>query len=328
MDFSPLIEKIKQSETFAVYGHINPDGDSAGAILSMLHILKNHFGKEKATGYSRDAFPKFLEFLPGADGIVSGKPAENDAPDLAILVDCGSAKRIGDELAAHLNSAKCIAVIDHHATNSGFGDFNYTNPGASSTCEVICRFAEAAGVDIDKQLASFLYTGIMYDTGRFIHSNTTPEVFRDCSMLVAKGAEPANIAEQVFNRRSISHLKLLGFALNNFQTEENGAIAYMAVRDADMKKLGAAQEDNEGVVEAMGGYDECEVHILFTELPDGKVRVSMRSKGRVVVGKICEKFGGGGHDFAAGIRFVEPIEDVVKKVVEETRVHLRSIHGS
>lgn len=328
MDFSPLINKIQQCETFAVYGHINPDGDSAGAILSMLYILKNHFGKTSAVGYSRDPLPNFLKFLPGSENIMSGKPSDNMAPDLAILVDCGTAKRIGEELADHLQSAKSIAVIDHHATNNGFGDFNYTNSSASSTCEVICRFVEATGAEMSQELATCLYTGIMYDTGRFIHSNTTPEVFSDCARLVEHGAEPSRIAEQVFNRRSHAHLKLLGYVLSNFETSENGAIAYMAVRDADMRRLNAAQEDNEGVVEAMGCYDECEVHIMFSELPDGKVRVSMRSKGRVVVGKICEKFGGGGHDFAAGIRFNEPIEVVVKKVVEETRALLRSNYGS
>jgi len=326
MDFNALAEKFRQSDSIAIFGHMNPDGDSIGAMLAMAHILENHFGKKNIRLLSRDGVPPFLRFLPGSDRIVScaGEPAGEKA-DLSLLVDCGSTRRVGEGMSQHVENAKAIAVIDHHATNSGFGDVNITDPDASSTCEIICRFASEIGVKIEATLATHLYTGIMYDTGRFIHSNTTPEVFQHCAGLVAAGADPSGIAINVYSKRSLSHLRLLGYVLDNFRTEENDTIAYIVTSREKFNELGASHDDNEGVVEEIGKYAGCEVHISFMELDGGLIRVSMRSVGNVNVGKICKKLGGGGHDFAAGIRIKDTLENAVESVLEETRDEVRRL---
>lgn len=325
MDFKALEEKLKSNHSFSIFGHMNPDGDSIGAMLSMAHILRNHFGKNDVRVFSRDGVPGFLKFMPEADGISTDRERAMEKVDLVLLLDCGTAKRVGDELAGCVEKAEHVAVVDHHATNTGFGELNLTDPDASSTCEILYRFVKEIGVNIDATLAIQLYTGIMYDTGRFIHSNTTPAVFEICSDLVSRGADPAEIAMNVYSARTLSHQRLMGYVMSNFKTAEGGAIAYCAMTRKQFEELGAVDEDNEGVVEQMGGYAGCEVHATFMELADGRVRVSMRSKGRVNVGKICKKFDGGGHDLAAGIRFRKPLDEVVEEVIAETQLALEAL---
>lgn len=323
MDFKALYNTFAGNDSFAVFGHINPDGDSIGATLAIAMILEK-MGKRDIRLYSRDGVPGFLKFLPGADRIMDKEHADGaQAAKLAILVDCGGPKRIGDELVPLLESCAEIAVIDHHATNSGFGGLCVVDPGASSTCEIITLFALETEIEIDPKLAICLYTGIMYDTGRFIHSNTTSTVFQLCADLVKRGAEPGRIATEIFGMRSLAHLRLLGHALNHIQTSENNAISWAVVERKTYRELGAENEDAEGIVELLGAYRDCEVHISFSQSEDGLTsRVSMRSSGRVNVGRICAKFGGGGHDFAAGIRSNEPLDALVPRVIEETRAAL------
>ncbi len=329
LDFDALDELFAKAESVSVFCHINADGDAIGAMLAMELILKNHYKKNDVKLFSRDGVPEFMKFLPGAENIYDAKNAPVAADvDVALLVDCGTAKRIGREFSGHLEKAGKIAVVDHHVTDGGFGDLNLTDPDASSACEVVYRFAESIAAVIDPDTATYLYAGIMYDTGRFIHSNTTPEVFRICAELVAAGAKPGEIAENVFNNRALSHLKLLGYSLSNMEITGDGKIAYLLIPRTIYDELGATDEDNEGIVEQLGAYRECEVHTTITETADGRTRVSMRSTGRINVGSICAELGGGGHVFAAGARSDDPLEEVARRVLEKTRAALAALDGT
>jgi bifunctional oligoribonuclease and PAP phosphatase NrnA len=325
MDFKALYNLLSESESVMVFGHINPDGDSIGAMLAMAAILEK-MGKSNVRLYSRDGVPDFLHFLPGAEKISDKNGANGARPaQLALLVDCGGPKRAGEDFVPLIESCPKLAVIDHHVTNSGFGHVNVTDPGASSTCEIITLFALDSGIEIDRALAVCLYTGMMYDTGRFMHSNTTTKVFRLCADLASLGADPSRIAAEVFRNRSISSLRLLGYALNNIQTDMDGAICWSVIERSVYHELGAKDEDAEGIVEQLGAYRGCEVHAVFGQAEDGRTRVSMRSSGRVNVGRICAKFGGGGHDFAAGLRSKEPLDTVTAKVLGEIRAAVREL---
>jgi len=325
MDFESLCKMLTAAESIVVFGHMNPDGDSIGATLAAGIILEK-MGKRNVRLYSRDGIPDFLKFLPGAGRLLDRNAAAGAPPaQLALLVDCGGPKRIGDEFISLFNSCGKTAVIDHHATNSGFGDLNITDPDASSTCEIITLFAIESGIHIDTPLAECLYTGIMYDTGRFMHPNTSSKVFHLCAELVQHGADPGRIATEVFRNRSIAYLRLLGYALDNLKTEENGAICWTVIERRIFHKLNAKDEDSEGIVEKLGAYRGCEAHIVFGQTDDGRTRVSMRSTGRVNVGAICAKLGGGGHDFAAGLRSKDPLEVVIPRVLAETRAVIKEL---
>lgn len=329
LDFGSLDSLFRQSESFSVFCHINADGDAIGALLAFERILNVHYGKSDVKLFSRDGVPEFMKFMNGADRIYDAKTAPAAAgADVALLVDCGTAKRVGGDFSGHLDAAKKIAVVDHHVTDGGYGDLNLTDPGASSTCEVIFRFAKSIGCGIDEDIAAYLYSGIMYDTGRFIHSNTTPEVFQICADLVAAGASPSRIAEEIYNNRALSHLQMLGHTLANMKTAEGGKIAYAVIPRKIYKELGATDEDNEGIVEQLGAFRECEVHTTITETEDGRTRVSMRSAGRVNVGRICKELGGGGHDYAAGIRSEDSLDEVAARVIEKSREALAALDGT
>ena len=327
MDFKSLKKILSEPKSFSVFGHINPDGDSIGALLST-RIIALSLGAKDIKLYSRGGVPDDFMFLPGA-GLIEKKAADGAPPaDVAILVDCGGPKRIGDELLPLLKSSPFVVVIDHHVTNGGFGNLNIIDSNAASTCEILAKFIEAENIGMPLELAQCLYTGIMYDTGRFLHSNTTPEVFRICADLVARGANPHEIAVNVFNRRRFERLKLLGYSLVNMKTAEDNAVSWSVADRKTYEELGAEDEDSDGIVETLGAYKGCEAHISFSESKDGRARVSMRSSGRIDVGAICAKFGGGGHKFAAGIRMDGPLSLVEQKVVAEVCAAARALKNT
>lgn len=332
LDFTPFADAIQRNNSFVLFGHINPDGDSIGALCAMALILE-YAGKTDVQLYSRDGVPGFLKFLPSADRIKdkTGMPAELPAEPVparaALLLDCGGIKRIGEEFGPMLKGVSEVIVVDHHETNGGFGNVNLIDPQASSTCEIIARYAGSEGIVVSPEMATAIYTGMMYDTGRFLHSNTTAEVFGICADLVKLGAHPSDIATKVFKQRSPARQRLLGYALNNMQTAEDNAIAWAVLDRPLFAELGAKDEDTEGIVEELGAYEGCEVHIVFGKTPEGRTRVSMRSTGRVSVGDICASFGGGGHKFAAGFRSKEPLDAVVEQAIARTVDALRKLNA-
>lgn len=321
LPFEALKKVIDDNKSFALFCHINPDGDCVGAILA-LRLALLQIGKTDVRVLSEDGVPAYFRFLPDADAVLS--KADLAAPvDVAMLLDCGTRKRAGESFFPFLDAAGMSVNIDHHISNAGFCDLNIIDGEASSTCEVLYHYFQFAGIEITRDIAICLYNGIMYDTGRFKHSNTTPEVFQICSRLVALGADSSRIAVRVYDHRSIAHLKMLGFALSNLQTTPDKRVAWIAIDRETFRRFGAEDEDTEGIVEMLGSYEECEVHIFFSEAEDGRSRVSMRSRGRVSVNDICLAHGGGGHRFAAGLRSKKPLSELVGIIVDAVVEALR-----
>ena len=317
-DFAPIRQCLEENSSIYIFCHINPDADCTGAMIAMQRILTKSFGKKDVVMCSLDYVPKNLRFLKGASNINTLNMVDPAAkPDLALLVDCGLPTRVGKEFGPILERAGAIAVIDHHANNTGGGNINFIDSNASSTCEIIFRFCESIGITPDLDTATALYTGLMHDTGRFMHTNTNPEVFRIASKLVELGADPAAIATSVYNDRPVSHLKLLGYALANMKTHRDGEVAYAVLPREIFEPIGATGEDTEGIVEAIGAYDGCRANFSITITAEGLARVSMRSRVGLSVGKICEKFGGGGHAYAAGFRSRAAADTVVEMVLAQ-----------
>ncbi|MEW5946285.1 MAG: bifunctional oligoribonuclease/PAP phosphatase NrnA [bacterium] len=318
-EFERLAEVIAGGVSFATLCHINPDGDCIGALLAM-HIVLVKLGK-KSHALSVHGVPSFLRFLPRAEEVAVAGAADL-APDAAIVLDCGSRKRVGEELAGVVERARVVVNIDHHLSNSAFGDLNYVDHDASAACEILYRFFRRCGFEIDADVAKCLYTGIMYDTGRFKHPTTTPEVFRVCSELLSVGVNPSEIAISVYDTRNRPHLAVLGYVLSNLTVSDGGRLVWAVVERERLREMGATAEDSEGVVDQLGSLESCELYLLFTGSEDGKVRVNLRSRGRVDVSGIAAKFGGGGHLSAAGLRSAEKMEALVEKVLRECRERL------
>lgn len=318
IDFAELQKTLEDANEIAIFCHINPDGDCIGALFALGRTLMAR-GK-KVTMISHDGIPGFFKFVPMTSETVA--TSTNVASlkernfDLAVMVDCATKKRAGEAFFPIMDASTLI-TIDHHATNDGFAARNFIDPSASSTCEILHRLFTRAGWNITPKVAECLYMGIMYDTGRFMHSNTTPEVFRICSELLAAGISPAEIANHVYRDRSRASLHILGYALVNMKTAADGQVAWATIPRSVFHEYGATDSDTEGIVETLGAYDGCEVHIVFTEGPDGRARVSTRSAGKVLVNEVCALFGGGGHKFASGIRSEKTLQEIEKLVVAE-----------
>ncbi|MDR0646584.1 MAG: bifunctional oligoribonuclease/PAP phosphatase NrnA [Elusimicrobiota bacterium] len=310
--FAKIVSAIKNNNSFFVAGHQNPDGDSLGSTLAVASLLKR-MGK-KVYAFSNDRPGNDLFFLPGLDTINFGAlPPLKAEFDAMILLECSDKKR-GGNLDSIFNSAKTVINIDHHITGENYGDINYIAPNASSTAEIITQFFEYLQIKPAKDEATNLYTGLVTDTARFLHSNTTAEALRVASVLVGCGADIETINAILYNTRPYKELKLLGRALEKLNLLHKNKIAEITLTAADFKLLKTNPQHTQGIVSQPIMISSVEVSILLREEP-GRIAVNLRSKGKIDVSKIAQKFNGGGHMRAAGFKQNGGKLDIIKKQI-------------
>ncbi len=309
---------IKKNNTFLILSHINPEPDAIGSALSFFHYLKSL--NKTVVVYNPDGVPKFMKFMPYS-GIVIKKPPLHNF-DAAISVDASGIDMLGDKFNMLKKSA--LANIDHHKTNTAFGDLNIVEPCASATCELIYVLFRKAGVPIDAATASLLLAGIIYDTGSFKYRNTTAKTLKISSELVKSGADIAGISEKLYENQPLNKLKLLEIILNKFQLSPNGKIASVEVTKSMYKATGTTKEDTEGMIDYPKSINGVIVAVLFREIDKNKYKISLRSKNDLDVSDIAKEFGGGGHRNAAGCTITGRLVDIKNKVfsvIEERLEH-------
>ncbi|MGL6105924.1 DHH family phosphoesterase [Romboutsia sp.] len=312
-----IIEYIEGSNDYIVTSHISPDGDNMGSTLSMYYFL-NKLNKNVYYVLD-DNSPQNLKFL--VEGIKILKSDEVDIKDYSIIaLDCGDKKRIcvSEEI---LDNAKSIICIDHHASNDHYGDINYIDIDASSTCElvynVLKRYSDSKSSNIiDEEIATCLYTGLATDTGNFAYSNTHPSSFEMAKNLLILGAKRDNIIQNVFQSNPYNYYKLLGEALNTLEIVDN-KIASIEVTKEMLKRNVINFNDVDGITSYTRDIEGVEVGILLKEKKENEVKVSLRSKNYVDVSAIAKEFGGGGHIRAAGCTVYDSVPNVKKKVLQE-----------
>jgi phosphoesterase RecJ-like protein len=197
---------------------------------------------------------------------------------------------------------------------------NWIDPSAVATGELVYKLARAAGVKITPELATCLYTAVITDTGSFMFEGTNAHTFELARELVLAGAEPARCARPIYFGHSTAKLRLLGAALSALQRE--GPLVWIWATQEQMDRAGAIEEDCEGIVNYALSIGDAEVAVFFRELPDGRFRVSLRSKGRMDVSQIAEEFGGGGHACASGLSVEGPLHAAVERVLGRIRKKL------
>jgi len=309
-------DAIFERESFLVTAHARPDGDAIGSLLSLWMILKA-MGK-RAEMLLYDRVPLIYRTLPAADQIRSAPHiAGNFRPDAVILLECDSVER------SRLNGldGQFLINIDHHTSGRRFADINWIDTGASAVAEMVYRLAISAGVAISLEMATCLYTALLSDTGSFCYEGTDERTFALAKSLVELGARPARIAQDVYFSNPASKMRLLGAALTNLKRE--GRIAWLWVTHSDMIRLGAAEEDCEGIVNYAIGISGVDVAVFLRELPDHRVRMSLRSKSDVHVAAVAEQFGGGGHKNASGCTLDGPLYSAMDRILDELRRQLR-----
>jgi phosphoesterase RecJ-like protein len=305
-----VLKQIEQRKTFVLTSHARPDGDAIGSALACGEILRS-MGKE-AEVVMHDPVPRIYQPLPFAERIVQADRV-NGAYDAAILLECDSIQRTRLEGL----DQKFLISIDHHLSGRPFAHVNWIDPAAVATAEMVFRLANEAGVRITPAIATCLYTALMTDTGSFMFEGTNEHTFTLARELVRSGADPVHCARNIYFGHSTEKMRLLGAALSNLHRE--GSVAWIWVTREHMDKAEAKEEDCEGIVNYALSIQDVDVAVFFREMPDGRYRVSLRSKGKVNVSKLAEEFGGGGHACASGCSVDGPLTVAVAQVMSHLR---------
>jgi phosphoesterase RecJ-like protein len=308
-----ILDIISRGRSFLVVAHARPDGDSVGSMLALSHMLKSA-GKEPLV-YSQDAIPENYRFLPGSGEVVFDLPAGRSY-DAVFLLDCSELDRVGDRW-EEISKAGPLVNIDHHITNDRFTDVYLIDSHASSTAELLYRLSVALGWELSREAADCLYTGILTDTGGFCYGNTGRDSLFAAADLVAKGADPQWISENVYESKPLEKIRLLARAMAAMEFQLDGKVGLMVVTLADFAASGALFEHTEGFVDFPRGIKGVQVSALFTEVAERSYKLSLRSKGRVNIERVARSFGGGGHMNAAACRLEGELADVRRRVLEE-----------
>lgn len=309
---------IAGAENVALACHVGPDGDALGSMLGLAIAAANEGKKVVASFGSPYVVPPSLSFLP-QDLLVP--PAEfPDAPDLMIVLDVGSADRIG-ELAANAGKAGQVVVIDHHVTNKGFGDISVVDPGSAATGELVYEILQILGWEVTPDVALCLHAALVTDTGRFSYSNTTPRTLSIAAKLVAAGAEPSVVGRHVYEEAPFGYLKAAAVAMERAELDPELRAVSTTITHEDLKAIGITWSETENLIDLLRLAVEADTAVLVKGHDDGDVKVSMRSRGDTDVGALAASMGGGGHRLAAGFTVAGEPEDVRRKVLSLVKEH-------
>ena len=310
-----IIEEIEKNHNFLITAHVRLDGDALGSELALYRLL-TRMGKA-AVVYNQDPTPANYRFLPGAGEIKHTLGALDDF-DAAFILDCSELERVGDE-ASRIAQMKRIINIDHHISNEGFCEIRLIDPTASSTGELIVRVIRQANAGVTKDVATNLYTAILTDTGGFRYGNTTTDALVFAGQLVAEGADPQWISQNVYENNPPAKIRLLAKALQTLAFDEGGAVGSVVVYQRDMEEAGALPEHTDGFVDLPRSIEGVKISILYSEIAPERFKVSLRSKNHVDIERVARALGGGGHINAAACRVNGDIAAVKERILGEIR---------
>lgn len=280
--------------------HISPDGDSIGSTLALVRAARA-MGKE-AWAVGVDPVPRIYRFLEGWDTLFLPWDQVPGEWELGVFLDCGELHRVG---AAQAVVARCRTTlnIDHHATNSLYGDYNWLDYTAAAVGEMAFGLIQELGQPLDRAMATALYTSIVMDTGMFRYESTTADTHRIAAALLQTGVRPYDVAQEIWENETVERMRLLARCLGTLEVHAGGRIASLLISRELLAETGAADEDVDGLVNYARSIAGVEVGMLLREASDGLVRVNLRSRGTVDVGLVAQGFGGGGHARAAGCNY-------------------------
>lgn len=319
--YDTLLSLVQVHQHIGIISHFRPDGDAIGSTLALGLALES-MGKQ-VTMWNEDEVPARYAFLEGAEKIQALPGIVPAELELLICVDTGDWKRLGDRATALLDGFPNIINIDHHGTNSCYGHENLVEGGAAACGYVLFKILKHWGCEITPAIANALYTAISTDTGSFQYSSTTPEVMQAAGELLAAGVDVGDINRRIYQEIPLSTLMVNREVLNHMVVECNGDLSHYTMPAGRKAELGIGLEDTKDLVDIIRTVQGVRVSIIFEDLEDGRIRMSLRSKDpRISVADIAGQFGGGGHAMAAGIRMKGEMEDVRTRVLNAIREKL------
>jgi phosphoesterase RecJ-like protein len=306
-------KKIEEADNIVLVSHINPDGDALGSSLSLYPILKK-MGKKVSVFNATKDLPSYLDFLPNFDKVVNKLP---NKIDLMISLDCGSFDRLGIE-----KRPDFLINIDHHISNTNYGDINLIKPNYASTSQVVYDILKENGIEILKESAICIYTALVTDTGNFQYESVNDKVFEVAADLVRCGVKPDFISKMLYQRDRLSRLRLLAKAYDTIELCCEGKVAFVEVTKEMLEITGAIKEDTDTIVNSVRAIATVEIACMLREDDEG-IKISFRSKNYADVSKIAVKYGGGGHIRAAGATIKDEFD--FNKVKEMLKNDLKEI---
>ncbi|MFZ5642391.1 MAG: DHH family phosphoesterase [Bacillota bacterium] len=308
---------LKKSSRVLLCGHVVPDGDCLGSVAALGMILEG-MGK-KVVMASPDSLPESLLFLPGADRFVTGINSDSLIGadfDAFVILDCSVPERLG-YFKRYIKEELVIINIDHHRNSSSFADFNYLDPNAAATGEILIDLIETMGEVINRDVATCLYTAIVTDTGSFQYENTSPETLRKAAGLMETGIPAARINVMLYEEKPLQNIQILAATLERMRISACGKVAWAVVERELLERFSAGVEHTDGLINFLRTIKGVEVAIIVREMESGKYKVSFRSKGDIDVHRLASKFGGGGHIRASGCVLNGSLEQITEMIVKE-----------
>ncbi|MEY2525790.1 MAG: bifunctional oligoribonuclease and phosphatase NrnA [Verrucomicrobiota bacterium] len=304
---------MREHQKVAILSHVRPDGDALGSQLALALSLEK-LGKTVRV-WNEDGMLEKYSFLPRAE-LLTKPPSAKEDVDLVVALDTAVQTRLGTTLDA-LGSSKMMINIDHHPSNPGYGDLVYIDPVAPATGQILFELFKDQELPMTQEIAENLYVAISTDTGSFQYPNTTARTFEIAAELTRAGVDVGRVSQLLYENYPRRRIELLRELLGTMRFEAKGCVASFSLSLETANRLGVLPEDNEGLIDHLRAIQGVIVAVFFEELPEGKVRVSMRSKSDSAdVCAICMKFGGGGHTRAAGARIRGTLAEVEQKVLE------------
>jgi phosphoesterase RecJ-like protein len=307
-----LHQALSRANRITALCHENPDADTIGGAIAM-SLIAARLGKE-AEVVSVDRPAAVFDFLPQIER-VRRKPSFE--PDLAIVCDAATLDRVGSLVRDHASwlSGATLVNIDHHVTNTNFGDVNCVDPTSAATCQVIAEMLPYLHVELGADIATSLLTGVVRDSHGFSAPATSPRTLRVAAELLEAGADLPSIHRRILAELPYRTIALWGRLLANSQLAADGRVVHTTLMPRMLDETGTAQEDADGLVEFMANTKEALVAVLFRELGQRETRVSLRVREPVDATFITAPFGGGGHRLRAGCTVDSPAELAVPRVL-------------
>ncbi|MHC4770283.1 MAG: DHH family phosphoesterase [Planctomycetota bacterium] len=325
--FQDAVDLINNATSVLLTTHIRPDGDACGCVRALMEIVQQ-LGKK--------AQPLFMSPLAAwYESLFDEKPSilgNNVQPeklseiyrdvDLVIIVDTDSNVQLPGLADWLAECGKKILVIDHHITGDDLGDVSLVDTAAAAAGEIVFDLVKYADWDITERIAESIFIALSTDTGWFKFGNTDSRIFHTAAELIDAGARPNVIYRLLYQSFTPSRLYLMTRMLDHLQLHADARIATQYILRKDFDETGASGPDTENLIDECQRIESVEVAALFTELADGGFRCSLRSKGKIDVRRIAQKYGGGGHTLASGVNLKGPLEAAVQSIVDEITAQL------
>lgn len=315
-EWDKAISAITESSSVLLLAHVTPDADALGSALGLGLALQS-LGKKVQVSVGEPGFttPKSLIFLPGTELICA--PEDLNHADLVISCDVSSDARLGSGKSI-LDAAKVSIAIDHHPSFTGFGTIHLVDPEAAATAEIVLELMDRLDLQITKEIAGAIYSGLTTDTGSFKFQSTTSHTLRMAARLLDTGIDSARLARLLFDDEPLAALVMMGDAVSRAnlisEVAQGRGLVYTSVSIAQRKGLDELAVER--VIEALRKTSEAEVAAVFKQADDGHWKVSLRSKTKIDVGAIAIALGGGGHKYASGYSSIGDLNQTVEELID------------